>query len=104
MRLLLGIFVDKLKYLNQVIKVKGCVSIDDETLKNVKEILSKQLGIETCKIDGNTSIMELGADSLDKVEIIFAIEKKFHIKIQKEKFLKINTANDIVEAIKEIFL
>lgn len=35
MRLLSWIFVDKLKYLNQVIKVKGCVSIDDETLKKL---------------------------------------------------------------------
>lgn len=68
---------------------------DDEILKNVKEILSKQLGIGGIREDAD--FVELGADSLDKVEIILAVEKKFNIKISKEMSSKMNTVKDIVE-------
>jgi len=70
---------------------------EDQVLRNVKEILSNQLGID--QINDEASLVELGADSLDKVEIILAIEKRFNIKVSKEMLAKMNTVKDIVENI-----
>jgi len=75
---------------------------DDEITKNIKEILSKQLGID--EIINEANFRDLGADSLDKVEIILAIEKKFNIKIPKEIFTEMNTVNDIIENVNKIII
>ena len=69
-------------------------------MENIKEILHKQLGIEEEQITTDTNIYDLGADSLDKVEIILAIEKEFNIKIPKEITIKIRSVKDIMFMIK----
>ena len=69
--------------------------IDNDITKSVKEILSKQLGIDAQQISEETSIYDLGADSLDKVEIILAIEKEFNIKVPKEISVNLNKVKDI---------
>lgn len=71
--------------------------IDNDITKRVKEILSKQLGIDIQQIGEETNIYDLGADSLDKVEIILAIEKEFNIKVPKEISVKMNTVKDILD-------
>ena len=71
--------------------------IDNDIAKSVKEILSKQLGIDVQQIKEDSNIYDLGADSLDKVEIILAVEKVFDIKVPKEVSTKMNTVKDILD-------
>ena len=73
---------------------------ENDILESIKEILYKQLGIEEKQITTDSNIYDLGADSLDKVEIILAVEKDFNIKIPKEMTIKIRSVKDIMFAIK----
>ncbi len=59
------------------------------------EIISKQLRVETSEINGLTTLHNLGADLLDKVEIILSIEKKFKILMytQPDKLYESNFDN-----------
>ena len=72
----------------------------EDKLERLKRIFTKQLG--PCKIDEKSNIItDLGADSLDIVEIFLEIEKEFKIKIDKEKRAKIKTIKDIEKMIKK---
>jgi len=63
----------------------------------VIDILSDQLGVEKDKIKLDSKIADdLGADSLDTVEVSQALEDKFSIKILDEDIKNIKTVNDIV--------
>lgn len=69
----------------------------NEKLKNV---LSKQFGIPLANI-GNTDhlVHDLGADSLDLLEIVLSIEHEFHIKINEEEYEQAMTVDKIVALI-----
>jgi len=79
--------------------------MDMDIEKMVKEILAEQLGFKEDEITFENVIGEeeggLGADSLDKVEIIMALEEKFGIEIPDEDAEKIQTVQEIVEYIKK---
>ena len=80
---------------------KNTIKLEENNiLEEIKNILHKQLGIEEKQITADTNIYDLGADSLDKVEIILTIEKDFNIKIPKEMTIKIRSVKDIMFAIK----
>lgn len=71
--------------------------------QKIKTILSKQLGIEPDSIQGNVCIMNgLGADSLDVLEIIMAIETAFKIKLDEDSLDGINTVQKMAERIRNI--
>ena len=70
----------------------------DTVLEKVKEVISEQLGIEdtdsiTTEI---TFIDDLGADSLDIVELIMALEEEFDMEIPEEEAEKITSVGDVV--------
>ena len=68
------------------------------TFEKVKEILSKQLEVSVDEIQLANSLQEdLGADSLDVVEIVMALEDEFSIEIADEETAKIKTVDDIVK-------
>ena len=70
------------------------------TFEKVKEILSKQLEVSVDEIKLANSLQEdLGADSLDVVEIVMALEDEFSIEIADEETAKIKTVDDIVKYI-----
>ena len=70
------------------------------TFEKVKEILSKQLEVSVDEIQLANSLQEdLGADSLDVVEIVMALEDEFSIEIADEETAKIETVDDIVKYI-----
>ena len=77
--------------------------IDHKDIKlseKVKEILSKQLEVSVDEIQLANSLQEdLGADSLDVVEIVMALEDEFSIEIADEETAKIKTVDDIVKYI-----
>jgi len=61
------------------------------------DILSDQLGIEKDKIKLNSKISDdLGADSLDTVEVVHVLEEKFNMNIPNEEIAKIKTVQDVI--------
>jgi len=69
--------------------------------KKVKEIVAEQLGKDVNEITINASFIDdLGADSLDIVELVMKMEEEFGIEIPDEEAEKIKTVNDVVEYIK----
>ena len=72
-----------------------------KTEAKVKEIISKQLGIDMEKVTPDASFMDdLGADSLDTVELVMAFEETFNIEIPDEDAEKIVKVQDAVGYIK----
>jgi acyl carrier protein len=72
------------------------------TFEKVKEIVVDQLGVEADEVQmTSTFVDDLGADSLDIVELIMAFEDKFSIEIPDEKAEKIKTVEDVVKYIEE---
>lgn len=70
------------------------------TEKQVKEIISEKLGIEESKIVPKSELInDLGADSLDQVELIMAFEDEFDLEIPEEDAEKLKTVNDIFKYI-----
>ena len=70
------------------------------TEQKVIEILSKQLRVEKAKITAETNIAtDLGADSLDLVEILMSLEDEFSIAIPDEAIPNIVTVSDLVKYI-----
>ncbi len=70
--------------------------------EKVKEIISKQLGIDMEKVVPEASFMDdLGADSLDTVELVMAFEEAFDVEIpdeDAEKILKVQDAIKYIES------
>ena len=70
--------------------------------KRVKEIVAEQLGVEEAQVLAESSFMDdLGADSLDTVELVMALEEEFDIEIPDEDAEKIQTVHDAIEYITE---
>jgi acyl carrier protein len=63
--------------------------------EKVKEIIARELGVEREKLTDDASFMEdLGADSLDTVELVMEFEKEFNIDIPDEDAEKLRTVGD----------
>lgn len=70
--------------------------------ERVKVIIVEQLGVEIEKVVSEASfINDLGADSLDTVELVMAFEEKFSLEIPDEDAEKITTVQDAVKYIQE---
>jgi len=70
--------------------------------ERVKKIVSEQLGVEDEEVVSGASFVEdLGADSLDTVELVMAFEEEFDIEIQDEDAEKILTVQNAVDYITE---
>src|SRR5256884_3488786 len=73
-------------------------SVEDK----VKEIIVEQLGVEEDDVTVNAKFIEdLGADSLDTVELVMALEEHFDIQIPDEDAEKIVTVGDAIQYIKD---
>ena len=68
----------------------------------VKDIIVEELGVEREKLTAEASLMEdLGADSLDTVELVMAFEKEFDIDIPDEDAEKMRTVGDALTYLHE---
>ncbi|MFC1683239.1 acyl carrier protein [Candidatus Zixiibacteriota bacterium] len=68
----------------------------------VKEIIVEQLGVDASQVNEKASFVDdLGADSLDTVELVMALEEKFDIEIPDEDAEKITTVGDAIEYLKK---
>jgi acyl carrier protein len=69
--------------------------------KKVKEIVAEQLGKDANEVTNEAAFIDdLGADSLDIVELVMAMEDEFGIEIPDEEAEKIKTVKDVIEYIK----
>lgn len=70
------------------------------TFEKVKKIIVEQLGVDEAEVTPEASITDdLGADSLDQVELVMAFETEFNIDIPDEEAEKIKTVGDAVKRI-----
>ena len=68
----------------------------------VREIIVQQLGVDAEKVTAEASFVDdLGADSLDVVELVMAFEEEFDVEIPDEAAEKIGTVKNAVEFLKE---
>ncbi|MCY0898620.1 MAG: acyl carrier protein [Firmicutes bacterium] len=80
----------------------GTVATKEQIFDKVKEIIVDQLGVEEDEVTPESSFIDdLGADSLDIVELIMALEEEFGLEIPDDEAEKISTVNDAVEYIRE---
>jgi acyl carrier protein len=69
-----------------------------EAIDRVKKIIVDQLGVDVSKINQESSFVDdLGADSLDIVELIMAFEEEFDVEIPDEDAEKIKTVGDAIK-------
>jgi len=74
--------------------------MNSPNFEKVKEIIIEQLDVEGDQVTEQASFIEdLGADSLDTVELVMALEENFDIEIPDEDAEKIKTVKDAVEYI-----
>ncbi|WP_428745885.1 acyl carrier protein [Syntrophotalea sp.] len=76
--------------------MKQMASIEEK----VQQIIAEQLGVDEAQVTSDASFMDdLGADSLDTVELVMALEEEFDIEISDEDAEKIQTVQDAVDYI-----
>lgn len=74
----------------------------EEVFDKVKEIIVEQLGVAENAVTGEASFIDdLGADSLDIVELIMALEEEFDLEIPDADAEKVVTVGDVVDYIKD---
>ncbi|MEO1044753.1 MAG: acyl carrier protein [Pseudomonadota bacterium] len=71
-----------------------------DTADRVKKIVVEHLGVEADKVSTDASFIDdLGADSLDIVELVMAFEEEFGVEIPDDAAEKISTVNDAIDYI-----
>lgn len=72
-----------------------------EIEQTVKDVIVEQLGVDAAQVKpGASFINDLGADSLDIVELVMALEENFGIEIPDEEAEKITTVGEAIEYVK----
>ncbi len=70
--------------------------------EKVKEIVVEQLGVDEAEVTASASFVDdLGADSLDTVELVMAFEEAFELEIPDEDAEKIRTVQDAIDYIEK---
>ena len=73
-----------------------------DTAERVKKIVVEHLGVDESKVTDNASFVDdLGADSLDTVELVMAFEEEFGIEIPDEDAEKLQTVGDAINYIRQ---
>lgn len=76
--------------------------MSEEVFEKVKQIVAEQLGVDEAEVKPESSFAnDLGADSLDTVELVMALEEEFDIEIPDEAAEGIGTVQAAVDFIKE---
>jgi len=76
--------------------------MSDTIAERVKKIVVEHLGVEESKVSESASFIDdLGADSLDTVELVMAFEEEFGVEIPDDAAGKILTVKDAIDYLKE---
>ncbi len=69
--------------------------------QRIKKIVAEQLGVNEAEVKNESSFVnDLGADSLDTVELVMALEEEFECEIPDEQAEKINTVQEAIDYVK----
>lgn len=72
-------------------------------LENIRKMLSDQLGVAADSIQpGSDIVKDLGADSLDVVELLMALEDEYGVTIPEDEVAEIKTVQDIMDVLEKI--
>jgi len=70
--------------------------------QRVKEIIVEQLGVKADQVTPEAKFIEdLGADSLDTVELVMALEEEFGIEVPDEQAEKLQSVGDVIKYVEE---
>ena len=70
--------------------------------QRVKDIIVEQLGVKPDQVTPEAKFIEdLGADSLDTVELVMALEEEFEIEVPDEQAEKLQTVGDVIKYVEE---
>jgi acyl carrier protein len=70
--------------------------VSDSLVAQIRGLVSEQLGVDSAELNADANILEdLGADSLDVVELVMAIEEAFDIEIPDEDAESMRTLGDV---------
>ena len=76
---------------------------DNSIEEKVRSIIVDQLGVESDKVTADAKFIEdLGADSLDSVELVMAFEENFDIEVPDEEAEKLQSVADVVAYIEKV--
>jgi acyl carrier protein len=91
------------KRLKKCFIVKNFIYLHHLTIKRVKAIIADKLDVEETEVTPEASFTnDLGADSLDTVELIMEFEKEFNIQIPDDQAEKITTVGHAIAYIEEV--
>ncbi len=80
--------------------VKEC---EDEVFEKIRGIIAEELVVERDTIEPDSRLADdLGADSLDAVELVMAIEEEFDVEIDDTEATKIKSVQDIIDYLKQV--
>ena len=78
------------------------VSNNQPTLEVVREMIVDRFGVQEDKVTEDMSFQDLGADSLDVVELVMELEDHFNIQFDDEKIEELSNIGDAVRYINEL--
>mmetsp|Transcript_52099 Transcript_52099/g.96462 ORF Transcript_52099/g.96462 Transcript_52099/m.96462 type:complete len:126 (+) Transcript_52099:102-479(+) len=71
----------------------------EDTFSKVADVISEQLGVDKDKVTGTATLSELGADSLDIVETVMALEETFEVDLPDEETTQLKNVGDVADLI-----
>ncbi len=78
------------------------MALPEETAGKIKALIAEQLGVDIEKVTNEASFIEdLGADSLDTVELVMALEEEYGVDIPDEDVEKVTTVKDMLAYVDE---
>merc|ERR1719401_2562612 len=70
-----------------------------ETMAKVADVVAEQLGVDKDKVTKTATLTELGADSLDIVECVMALEEEFDVELPDEETTTLKNVGDVMDLI-----
>jgi acyl carrier protein len=93
---------DAARGLSHALQTKDFMADEKSIEDKVKDIIVEQLGVNPEQVTPQASFIEdLGADSLDIVELVMAFEEEFGVEVPDEDAEKLQTVGDVISYIKE---